>query len=112
MVGAALGGFLSAAQLALSLGASTLREAQQAFAGLYLVVALPLMLLPFLGDQAGQPWVALVPVLNAAMAFGAILRGEIAPGVLVATLLSLVVLTVPVFLWGARLLEGQGRAIR
>lgn len=112
LVGAALGGFLSAAQLALSLGASTLREAQQAFAGLYLVVALPVMLLPFLGDWAGQPWAVLVPVLNAAMAFRAILAAEIPPGVLLATLASLVVLTVPVFLGGARLLEGQGRAIR
>lgn len=112
LVGAVLGGFLSAAQLALSLGARTLREAQQAFAGLYLVVALPLMLLPFLSDWAGQPWAVLVPVLNAAMAFRAILMGELPPGVLPATLVSLMVLTVPVFLWGARLLEGQGRGIR
>jgi ABC-type Na+ efflux pump permease subunit len=108
LVGAVLGGFLSAAQLALSLGAGTLREAQQACAGLYLVVALPLMLLPFLSDWAGQPWAALVPVLNAAMAFRAILASEIPSGFLLVTLVSLMVLTVPVFLWGARLLEGQG----
>ncbi len=112
LVAAVLGGLLSAAQLALSLGAGTLREAQQAFAGLYLVVALPLMLLPLLSDWAGQPWVALVPVLNAAMAFRAILASEIPSGFLLATLVSLMVLTVPVFLWGARLLEGQGRGIR
>jgi sodium transport system permease protein len=112
LVGVALGGLLSAAQLTISLGAGTLREAQQAFAGLYLVVALPLMLVPLLGDWVSRPWAALVPVLNAAVAFRAILAAEISPAALLATLGSLVVLTVPVFLWGARLLEGQGRAIR
>lgn len=112
LVGVALGGLLSAAQLTISLGASTLREAQQGFAALYLVVALPLMLVPLLGDWVSRPWASLVPVLNAAVAFRAILAGEISSASLLATLGSLVVLTIPVFLRGVDLLGGQGRAIR
>ncbi len=111
LVGIALGGLLSAAQLSISLAARTLREAQQAFTGLYLVVALPVMLVPLLGDWMGRPWAALVPVLNAALAFRATLAAELPLGTLLATLGSLAALTVPVLLWGVRLLEGQERAI-
>lgn len=111
IVGIALGGLLSAAQLAVSLAARTLREAQQAFTGLYLVVAVPVMLVPFLGDPAA-PWVAFVPVLNVALAFRGILVGEAPFPVLAATVGSLVILTVPALAWGVRILDGQRRPIR
>lgn len=111
IVGIALGGLLSAAQLAVSLAARTLREAQQAFTGLYLVVAVPVMLVPFLGDPAA-PWVAFVPVLNAALAFRGILVGEAPFPVLAATVGSLVILTVPALAGGVRILDGQRRPIR
>jgi sodium transport system permease protein len=112
LVGVSLGGLLSAAQLTISLGARTLREAQQAFAGLYLAVAFPLMLVPLLGDWTGRPWAALVPGVNAAVAFRATLAGGITPAALLETMGSLIAVTIPVLLWGVRLLSRQGRAIR
>lgn len=76
VVGVALAGLLSALQLALSLRARTLREAQQGFAALYLAVALPVMLLPLLEDLLLRPWWVAVPVANAVLAFGTILTSE------------------------------------
>lgn len=112
LVGIALAGLLSAAQLAVSLAASTLREAQQAFAGLYMVVALPVMLEPLLGDALQQPWPVLLPVLNAVWAIRGILLGGVSLASLAATVGSLAVLTVPILLLSVRLLERQGRRIR
>jgi ABC-type Na+ efflux pump permease subunit len=112
LVGAALGGLLSASQVAVSLAAASLREAQQAFAALYLVVALPAMVLPFLEGAAVRPWMALVPVLNAALAVRGVLLAEASTFQVAATASSLVALTPPVLLLGVRLLDAQGRRIR
>lgn len=112
IVGIALGGLLSAVQLSVSLAARTLREAQQAFTGLYLAVALPVMAVPFLGDWTSRPWASLVPVLNAALAFRGILRGDPGPAALAVTIGSLLVLTVAALVWGVRVLEGQRRPNR
>lgn len=112
LVGAALGGLLSASQIAVSLAATTLREAQQAFAGLYLLVAFPVMMLPFLEGVVLRPWMAFVPVLNAALAVRSILLAEASPLQIAATVASLLALILPVLLLGVRLLEGHGRRIR
>jgi sodium transport system permease protein len=104
LVGIALAGLLSAAQLAVSLAARTLREAQQAFTGLYLVVALPAMLLPLAGEALDRPWMPLVPVLNGVFAIRGLLASKINTAHLGLTLLSLVVLTVPLVAWGGFLL--------
>ncbi|MBI3998040.1 MAG: ABC transporter permease [Armatimonadetes bacterium] len=111
LVGLALGGLLSALQLVLSLAARTLREAQQVLTGLYLLVAIPVMLVPFLGDWALQPWIPLIPVVNAAWAFRGILLADLGPRALAGTAASLVVLTVPVLAWGVRILDLQRRPI-
>ncbi|MGQ0549591.1 MAG: ABC transporter permease subunit [Armatimonadota bacterium] len=110
IVGMALGGLLSAVQLSISLAARTLREAQQAFTGLYLVVAVPVIFLPFLDEWAGRPWASLVPVANAALAFRAVLVGELGADALLATFGSLTILTFLALVWGVRILERQRRS--
>ncbi len=112
IVGIALAGLLSAVQLSVSLVAKTLREAQQAFTGLYLAVALPVMFVPFLGDWASRPWASLVPVLNASLAFRGILRGNPPPAALSTTIASLFALTIAALVWGVHILEGQRRPNR
>jgi sodium transport system permease protein len=109
VVGLALGGLLSAVQLGVSLAARTLREAQQGFTGLYLLVALPVMLVPFLGDWASQSWVWLVPVLNAALAFRAILVETVVPAGVLWTAGSLGVLSLAAVAWGVQIVERQSR---
>lgn len=107
-VGVALAGLLSAAQLAVSLGARTLREAQQAFAGLYLVVALPTLLAPAATDLLERSWVSLVPVVNAALAIRRLLvTGEASWGLFV-TILVLLAWTGPVLALTGRALERGG----
>lgn len=107
-VGVALAGLLSAAQLALSLGARTLREAQQAFAGLYLVVALPTLLASAAADLLERSWVNLVPVVNAASAIRRLLvTGEASWGLFV-TILVLLAWTGPVLALAGWALERPG----
>lgn len=112
IVGTALGGLFSAVQLSISLAARTLREAQQAFTGLYLVVAVPVIFLPFLDEWAGRPWVAVVPIANAALAFRAALIGELPTAALAATFGSLALLTLPALAVGVRILERQRQTNR
>jgi len=109
VVGLALGGLLSAVQLGVSLAARTLREAQQGFTGLYLLVALPVMLVPFLGDWASHSWVWLVPVLNAVLAFRAILVETVVPSGVLWTVGSLGVLSLAGVAWGVQIVERQSR---
>jgi sodium transport system permease protein len=109
MVGLSLGSLLSAVQLAVSLGARTLREAQQGFTGLYLLVALPVMLVPFLGDAAGRAWVWSVPVLNGALAFRAILVETVSVPRLLWTAGWQAALTLAALAWGVAILEREGR---
>lgn len=111
LVATMLGGFLSACQLWVSLRARSLREAQQGFTALYLAVALPVMLIPLLGEWS-QPWVVLVPVVNAVVAFRGILVGATTGSALVWTAGSLAVLTVPVLYLGTRAMDDPQRRIR
>lgn len=111
-VGVALAGLLSAVQLAISLGARTLREAQQAFAGLYVIVAVPTLMAPAAGDFLEGPWVSLVPVVNAAWAIQRLLATGEASSSLVTTILMLVVWTGPVLELTSRALERSGRLNR
>jgi sodium transport system permease protein len=103
-IGLALAALLSAAQLAVSLGARTLREAQQAFAGLYLAVAIPSMAAAVVGEGPSRLGV-LIPVFNAAVAFRRILLGTPEPAWLAATAGSLLALAGLILLWGAALLQ-------
>jgi sodium transport system permease protein len=110
LVGLSLGALLSALQLAASLGARTLRQAQQAFTALYLLVAVPVALEPFLGEWTAGPWAPLLPVLNAVLVFRAILLEEAQGWRVALTVATLGLLTVPVLALGVRLLEGDRRS--
>jgi ABC-type Na+ efflux pump permease subunit len=107
VVGVALGGLLSAVQLLLSLGSRSLREAQQAFTGLYLLVALPIMLVPLLGEWDDRPWMPLIPVVNAGLAYRDVLAGRAVGGQLAVTVGVLLVTTLPFLALGARVLGNQ-----
>lgn len=111
LVAATLGGFLSACQLWISLRARSLREAQQGFMALYLAVALPVMLIPLLGEWV-EPWVVFVPVVNAVAVFRGILVDAAPASALVWTVGSLAALTVPVLWAGTRSLAAPERLIR
>ena len=108
LVGLSLAGLLSAIQLGVSLAATTLREAQQGFTGLYLLVAIPVMLVPFLGEAGDRPWIWAVPVLNAALAFRAILAETASPPALLGTAASLSLLTTAAVAWSVRTLHRAG----
>jgi sodium transport system permease protein len=112
LVGITLAGLLSAAQLVVSLAARTLREAQQAFTALYLVVAMPAMLLPLAGEVLDRPWIPLVPVLNAVWAIRGLLAWGISTTHLGVTMVSLLALTLPLLAWGSRLLSKGPGTIR
>jgi len=105
MIGLALAALLSAAQLAVSLAARTLREAQQAFAGLYLVVAIPSMAAAVVGEGLSGGLAAVIPVFNAAVAFRHILLPTPEPVWLAGTAGSLLVLAGLTLLWGAAVLQ-------
>jgi sodium transport system permease protein len=107
VVGIALGALLSSVQLLLSLGSRTLREAQQAFTGLYLIVALPIMLVPLLGEWDDRPWLPLVPVVNAGLAYRDILSGREEGTHLALTACILLAATIPMLALGARVLGRQ-----
>jgi sodium transport system permease protein len=111
-LGVALAGFLSAAQLALSLAARTLREAQQAFTGLYLVTAMPAMLLPLAGAAAERPWIAFLPVVNAVWALRGLLTDDVRPAGIALVVGTLVALTVPILAVSVRQLGAPGGPIR
>lgn len=111
LVGLALGSLLSALQLVASLAARTLGEAQQAFTGLYLLVAVPVALEPFLGEWTAQRWTSLVPVLNAVLAFRRVLLGEAQAAAVAVTVGSLALLTVSVLAVGVRVLGSDRQPI-
>ncbi|MDR7522193.1 MAG: ABC transporter permease subunit [Armatimonadota bacterium] len=112
LAGTALGGFLSAAQLALSLAARTLREAQQAFTALYLLVAVPVILEPLLAGSLDAPQTALVPVLNAVWTIRRVLLAESQPWEAALTAASLAAATLVVLVGAIRALEAEIRRIR
>lgn len=73
----ALVAFLSALQLALSLFARSLREAQQYFTPVYLLLSLPAMAAQFLEGWDRSSWTYLVPGLNAVFVFRGLLLGSL-----------------------------------
>ncbi len=76
---AVLVGFLSALQLALSLLARGVREAQQFFTPLYLVVTLPAMATPFLEGWERSGWTYLAPGLGPIFGLRGLLLGSLTP---------------------------------
>lgn len=90
---AVLVAFLSALQLALSIYARGLREAQQFFTPVYLLLSLPAMAAPFLEGWGDVTWTYLLPGLNAVFIFRQLLLGTAQWGHLVLTLGSTFVYT-------------------
>ena len=80
--------FLSALQLALSVFARSMREAQQYFTPVYLAFTLPAMATQFLEGWGRWSWTYLLPGLNAPFAFRALLLGTVHWGQLSLTVLS------------------------
>ncbi len=79
---------LSALQLALSLLARSMREAQQFFTPVYLVVSLPAMAAPFLEGWERSAWTFLIPGLGPIFAFRGLLLRNLMPAYLTLTLAS------------------------
>ncbi|MGH2398376.1 MAG: ABC transporter permease [bacterium] len=86
--------FLSALQLTLSIYARSLREAQQFFTPVYLLLSLPAMAAPFLEGWGRIPWTYLVPGLNAVFIFRQLLLGTTTWGHLMLMFVSTAVYTV------------------
>jgi sodium transport system permease protein len=85
--------FLSAVQLALSFYARGVREAQQYFTPVYLLLSLPAMAAPFL-EGWEKAWVTyLVPGLNAVFVFRELLLGNLSWPALGMTVVSTAVYT-------------------
>lgn len=69
--------FLSALQLALSFFARSIREAQQFFTPVYLVLSLPAMAAQFLEGWQRSGWTYLLPGLNAVFTFRGLILGSL-----------------------------------
>lgn len=93
LVAFALVAFLSALQLALSIYARGLREAQQYFTPVYLLLSLPALASPFLEGWGRVAWTYLVPGLNAVFVFRHLLLGTAAWGHLLLAVASTAVYT-------------------
>ena len=85
--------FLSALQLALSFYARGVREAQQYFTPVYLLLSLPAMAAPFLEGWEGAWATYLVPGLNAVFVFRELLLGSLSWAALALTVISTTVYT-------------------
>ncbi|HEU4797838.1 MAG TPA: ABC transporter permease [bacterium] len=86
--------FLSALQLTLSIYARSLREAQQYFTPVYLLLSMPAMAAPFLEGWGQIMWTYLVPGLNAVFIFRQLLLGTASWDHLMLTLVSTAVYTI------------------
>jgi len=99
--------FLSAVQLALSFYARGVREAQQYFTPVYLLLSLPAMAAPFL-EGWEQAWATyLVPGLNAVFAFRELLLGKLSWPALGLTVVTTTVYTVAALAGAVRLLSRE-----
>lgn len=96
--------FLSAVELALSLVARSVREAQQYFTPVYLLFTLPAMAAQFLEGWARSSATYLLPGLNTVFALRGLLLGEWQWTDLALAVLSTAVYTVPVLWFCARVL--------
>lgn len=109
-VALALVGFLSAVELALSLAARGVREAQQYFTPVYLLFTLPAMAAQFLEGWARSAWTYLIPGLNAVFALRALLVGDWRLEHLALAAISTVLYTVPVVWLSAWILGREASA--
>ncbi|MDQ7819796.1 MAG: ABC transporter permease subunit [Armatimonadota bacterium] len=80
--------FLSAVQLALSLLARSVRQAQQYFTPVYLLVSLPALAAPVLDGWEKAAWAYLVPGLGTVFASRGLLLGTLPPAWLALAVLS------------------------
>lgn len=102
-----LAAFLSALQLALSLIARSVREAQQFFTPVYLAITLPAMAAPFLDGWERSGWTYLAPALNAVFAIRGLLLLNVAPVSLLVTLASTAAYAVLALWWAVRALQRE-----
>lgn len=112
LVAFALVAFLSALQLALSIFARGLREAQQYFTPVYLLLSLPAMAAPFLEGWGRVLWTYLVPGLNAVFLFRQLLLGTAAWSHLLLTLATTASATVLALAAAVRFLGQEAVALR
>lgn len=104
VVALALVAFLSAVELALSLLARSVREAQQYFTPVYMLFTLPAMAAQFLGGWARSPWTYLLPGLNTVFALRGLLLGEWRWDHLLLAVASTAIYTLPILWFCARAL--------
>lgn len=86
--------FLSALELALSIFARNIREAQQYFTPVYLVLSLPAMAAPFLEEWQRSGWTYIAPGLNVVFSLRELLLGAVSWSHLGLTTLSTAVYAV------------------
>lgn len=100
----ALVAFLSAVELALSLVARSVREAQQYFTPVYLLLTLPAMAAQFLEGWGRSTWTYLIPGLNTVFVLRGILLGEWRGEHLVLAVVSTTIYILPILAFCARIL--------
>ncbi|HXF82965.1 MAG TPA: ABC transporter permease subunit [bacterium] len=111
VVAVALVAFLSAVQLVLSVYARGIREAQQYFTPVYLLLSLPAMAAPFLEGWGKVAATFAIPGLNAVFIFRQLLLGTASWGHLVLTLVSLGVFTLLALGMAVYLLQREAVAV-
>jgi sodium transport system permease protein len=111
VVAVALVAFLSAVQLVFSIYARGIREAQQYFTPVYLLLSLPAMAAPFLEGWGTAAATFAVPGLNAVFIFRQLLLGTASWGHLVLTLVSLAVSTLLALAVSVYLLHQEAVAV-
>lgn len=107
LLSAVLVGFLSALQLAVSLLARGVREAQQFFTPLYLVITLPAMATPFLDGWGRSGWTYLAPGLGPIFGLRGLLLGSLTPNHLALALFSTAVYGIASLSLAVRALERE-----
>ncbi len=99
--------FLSAAQLALSFLARSMREAQQFFTPLYLGATLPAMAAPFLEGWERSAWTYLIPSLGPIFALRGLLIGSLTPAHLALALASAAIFGAATLVVAVRAVVGE-----
>ncbi len=107
LLAAAVVAFLAAVQLALSLAARTVRQAQQYFTPVYLLVSIPAMAAPVLEGWDKTAWAHLVPGLGVVFASRGLLLGSLPPSFLALAVLSPAACALAALAASARLLSRE-----
>lgn len=100
-VGLIFAAFLSALQLLLSLAARSVREAQQLFTPVYLLVVGSVLLAQILPEWGRRLWVYAVPALNGAFLLRGFIRDTLGPQEVALAVGGLLVLTATALALGA-----------